>query len=83
MAFIKGQHVADSISMGEHDQRRIGETERERSVAADDPLGSGDVIGFECLHPIHPAADLSQEGSLSSLPNARRKQIVELRQHER
>lgn len=83
LTLIEREKVADAVPVREHDERCIGKTDLHVGKPADDTFGSGDVIRIERLQPIHAPPHLGEERAFGILAHARRKQVVELREHER
>ena len=68
MALVQGEQVPDAVSVGQDDERRIGQTDLQVAIANDEPLGSLDILRIERLEAVDPASNLGEERAFGRGP---------------
>ncbi len=80
--FIEGKNVRDVVAVSQHDDRGVGQAERDIRVPLDNGERCADVVAIERLELVCARGDLLEEGYLRLRPDSRGQEIVELSQHE-
>jgi hypothetical protein len=80
--FVEGQHVECLVAAGEHDDRRVRETDVEIAVGLDDLVRDGDVGGVERFETVGAARHFGQQRERCVRADARREEVVELGEDE-
>ena len=82
MPFVEGQHAECLVAAGEHDDRRVRETDVEIAVGLDDLVRDGDVGGVERFESVGAARHFGQQRERRGRADARREEGVALSQDE-
>ncbi len=64
MPVVESQHIEQSMAFGEHDDRRISQSDTEIPIFLDDKCRGCHVFRTELFQPISPASDLLQQHGL-------------------
>lgn len=82
MAFVKSQNGVASVTLGQHDDRGVCQTDLEIRELLDDLAGSANVRSRESFKAESSSLDLRERCLLGRRADSCREEIVELRQHE-
>lgn len=80
---IQGEHIENSVALGENDDGSVSKTYAEVPITAQDHSGGGDVLCAEGLQPVGTPGHLFKERMLGISAHSGGQQIVEFGQDER
>ena len=78
MPRIERQDVADIVTLGQDDQRGVGQPEIEIRISIEDPSGSRDVRSTEWFELIGAVGHLRQQRASRGSMYVRAKEVIEL-----
>lgn len=82
MPLVECQDLTHVVTFGEHDDRRVGEADREVRVPLHHLPSVSDIDGGHRHECVGPALDLFKQAYSRGWSDSRSEQIVELGQHE-
>lgn len=80
---IKCEHVGNRMPAGQHNDRRISQTDLQVGILLDDLFRLRNVVRTERLQLVGAAHDLIQQSQLRAVTDVAHEQIVELGEYER
>ena len=80
---IEGEHIKNSVALGENDDRSISEPNLEAGITSQDHESRSHVLGAEGFKPIGASGDLVEQRTLRSGAYPDGEQVIQLGQDER